>query len=498
MSDRLRTRDLVFLNGETPATPRHNATVEIFEPGPDGFSYDRLLALVEDRISFVPRYRQRVVVVPGRLANPVWVDDADFDLPYHVRRSALPRPGSMQQLRELVGRIVSRPLDRQRPLWEIYVVEGLEGGRVALLSKAHQVLVDGVVTVDLGQVLLDDAPGRRDAELEADPSHPGPLRSARPVRERPAPVVTTTGLMVGALVDNLLSPAVAVGTARSAAGALTRTAGGAGRTVGRVVGGVTGRQAERGTPLGGPLSFQRRIVTLETELDAYRQIRDAHGGSVNDVVLATVAGGLRAWLMTRGESLAGLRAVRALVPVSVIDRELESTSLGSPVAAHYVDLPVGEPSPVVRLHQVSYSFAAHHATGRAVGADRLTKMAGFAPTTFHAVGSRLAAVEQRAGFQLSITNVPGPQTPLFAAGARMVASYPVPPLLPGQTLAVGVTSYDGRVSYGITADRDLVPDADSLGQCILDALDELLDTVDTRRRRAPRGRHRPRRTDGPP
>src|SRR6476661_3433086 len=155
MRERLRPRDLAFLAAESPSTPMHNATVEIFEPGDSGFDHERLLALIEDRISFVPRYRQRLQAVPGRLANPVWVDDEHFDLHYHVRRSALPRPGTLDQLRELVARIISRPLDRQRPLWEVYFVEGLEGGRVAMLSKSHEILVDGVSTVDLGQVLLD-------------------------------------------------------------------------------------------------------------------------------------------------------------------------------------------------------------------------------------------------------------------------------------------------------------------------------------------------------
>ena len=161
MSERLRPRDLAFLAAESPTTPMHNATVEIFDPGDSGFDHDRLVELIADRIAFVPRYRQRLQVVPGRLANPVWVDDEDFDLGYHVRRSALPRPGTMDQLRELVARIVSRPLDRSRPLWECYFVEGLEDGRVALLSKSHQILVDGRETVDLGQVLLDTSPDRR-------------------------------------------------------------------------------------------------------------------------------------------------------------------------------------------------------------------------------------------------------------------------------------------------------------------------------------------------
>jgi diacylglycerol O-acyltransferase len=473
MSERIRPRDLAFLTAETASTPLHNATIEIFEPGDSGFDYDRLVALIQDRISFVPRYRQRVRTVPGRLAPPVWSDDEHFDIGYHVRRSALPRPGTNEQLRELVARIVSRPLDRHRPLWEIYFVEGLDNERVALLYKTHQALVDGVHTVDLGQLLLDVAPEPKDLE----PDDWRPARSPSPA-----------GLVVDAIKDSLAEPSTLVDTAVVTSAAVLRSAAEAGSQVRRVAAALSGRRPERTSPISGPLSHQRRVVTVDTRLADHRKVREVHGGTVNDVVLATVAGGLRAWLMTRSESMSGLRRVHAVVPVSVIDEELEATSLGSQIAAHFVDLPVGESSPIVRLHQVSYSFQAHKDTGRGVAANRLAGIAGFAPTTFHAIGSRVAAEELRRGYQLSVTNVPGPQSPLYAAGARMVGTYPVPPLLPGHPLAIGVTSYDGKVFYGITADRDWLPDADLLGSCLAEALDELLDASSGGRLRAPRGR----------
>jgi diacylglycerol O-acyltransferase len=475
MTDRLRPRDLAFLDLETPTTPRHNATVEVFDPGDSGFDYDRFVALILDRISFVPRYRQRVQAVPGHLANPVWVDDDHFDIGYHVRRSALPRPGSTEQLRELVSRIVSRPLDRSRPLWEIYFVEGLADGRVALLYKTHQALVDGVETVDLGQVLLDKDPAVK--ILGGDEWH---------AHRRPS----GAGLLAGALHDTLTERETALDTARHAAGSAVRTTERLAAAAGRVAAGLTGRRPDRGNALSGELSQQRRVVGVETRLADYRTIRDAHGGTVNDVILATLTGALRVWLMTRAESMGGLRQIQAVVPVSVIDRELEATSLGSQIAPHFVTLPIAEPSPVVRLHQVSYSFQAHKETGRAVAANRLAGIAGFAPTTFHAIGSRVAAAEVRRDFQISITNVPGPQSPLYAAGARMLRTYPIPPLLPNQALAIGVTSYDGSVFYGITADRDLVPDVDVLGQCVTEALTELLDTVTGGRPKIPRGRRK--------
>jgi diacylglycerol O-acyltransferase len=475
MSERLRARDLALLAAESPSTPMHNATVEIFEPGEAGFDYDRLVELIRDRISFVPRYRQRIQTVPGRVANPVWVDDEDFDLGYHVRRSALPRPGNLDQLRELVARIISRPLDRSRPLWEMYFVEGLADGQVALLSKSHQVLVDGVDTVDLGQVLLDVSPTPK--VLGGD-------------EWRPESLASTSGLVLDALRESVARPATAVDTVRSRTSSVLRGADATAQRTGRIVNALTGRRPVRESALSGSLSQQRRFVAVRTELADYRAVRKAHGGSVNDVVLATVAGGLRAWLMTRAESMGGLRQIRAVVPISVIDDELEATALGTQIAAHFVDLPIGEPSSVVRLHQVSYSFQAHKDTGRAVAANRLAGIAGFAPTTFHAIASRVAAAELRRGYQLSVTNVPGPQSPLYAAGARMVATYPVHPLMPGHPLAIAVTSYDGAVYYGITADRDLLPDVDLLGTCLLEALDELLDTATGARPRAPRGRRK--------
>jgi diacylglycerol O-acyltransferase / wax synthase len=475
VGDRLRARDLAFLTAETPSSPMHNATVEIFDPGVSGFDYAALAALIGDRIAFVPRYRQRVREVPGHLANPVWVDDPQFDLGYHVRRSALPRPGSMEQLRELVARIVSRPLDRHRPLWEVYVVEGLAEGRVAVLSKAHQALVDGAQIVDLAQVLLDREPGRRD--LGAD-------------EWRPERTLSSAGMVLDAVRDTVASPLTTLDTVKGTADSVLRGADAATRRVGSVLNALANRRSELDTPISGTLSQQRRFVTVQRSLADHRRVREAHDGTVNDVILATVTGGLRAWLMTRAESLGGLRQVRALVPVSVHDHELEATSLGTQIAAHFVDLPVGEPSPVVRLHQVSYSFKAHKETGRAVAANRIAGIAGFAPSTFHAIGSRLAAEQVRRGFQLTVTNVPGPQSPLYAAGAVMEQTYPVPPLLPGHALAIGVTSYDGNVFYGVTADRDLVPDADTFGVCLSEALDELLDTVGDARPQVPRGRRR--------
>ncbi|HYH34872.1 MAG TPA: wax ester/triacylglycerol synthase family O-acyltransferase [Nocardioides sp.] len=471
MSERLRPRDLAVLALESPTAPLHHASVEIFDPADSGFGHDRLVALIEERISFVPRYRARLQPVPGRLANPTWVEDPDFDLAFHVRRSALPRPGTMEQLCELVARIVSRPLDRDRPLWEAYVIEGLADGRVAVLRKSHLALVDGVHTVDLGQVLLDTSPDV--APLEPVDAH----RVRRP---------SALDLVGEAVADSLHDPRLVWDTVRANTASVLRTAGGAVDRATQVAGALSNRLPAPESPLAGDLSRQRRVVTVRTDLDDHRRVRDACGGSVNDVILATVTGAVRGWLMSRPESLGGLRRIRAVAPVSVIDEELEATSLGSQITPHWVDLPVGEPNPVVRLAQVSYSFQAHRETGRGVAADRLARLAGFAPATFHALGARVAVEELRRGFQVAVTNVPGPQAPLYAAGARMLETYSVHPLLPGHALAIGVTSYDGGIFYGITADRDRLPDADLLRPCVTDALDELVDAAAAVRRRTSR------------
>ncbi|MGI8900499.1 MAG: WS/DGAT/MGAT family O-acyltransferase [Nocardioides sp.] len=498
MSERVGADDMRLLVTESASTPMHNATLDLFTPPPDGFDYDRLVGLIGDRIAFVPRYRQRIRTVPGRLAMPMWVDDDDFDLTYHVRRSALPRPGSMAQLHDLVARIMSRQLDRDRPLWEVYLIEGLAGsgagtrgsdagagtrgsdagpgGRFAILAKSHQVLVDGVSTIDLGQVILDVDDQARETVHDD---------------WRPHPVPSSAAMVARAVADSVRHPRSAVDTVQANARGVLRSAGSVGVHVLDLAGSWSGRGTTPDSPLNVTLSEQRRFTTVKTDLEDYRNVRGRHGGTVNDVVLATVTGGLRSWLMTRAQSMHGSRSLRVMVPMSVIDSGLEPTSLGSQVAGHLLSLPIGESSPVVRLHQVSYALKAHKETGRAVAANRLAGVAGFAPTTFHALGARVAAADPRRGFNLVVTNVPGPQFPLYAAGALMDESYPVPPLLTDHALAIGVTSYDGGVYFGLTADRDAVPDLDVLAQCLVEALEELLESARESRPRAPRGPQKP-------
>jgi WS/DGAT/MGAT family acyltransferase len=462
MPDRLSPLDVSFLYMETPTTAMHVGGVATFQPPEGGFDYDRLVELIAQRITLVPRYRQKVRSIPGRLANPVWVDDEDFDVAYHVRRSALPKPGTPAQLRELVGRLQSRQLDRNRPLWEIYLVEGLEGGQVGIVTKTHHAMVDGISAVDIGTVILDLTPTPR--EVPDDDWTP----------ER---TPSSAALMVGAVSDLVRRPSQALDTARSAVGDARATVG----KITAIAGGVlasarTMARPAPDSPLNVPIGEQRRFAMARTDLDDYKRVRKAHGGTVNDVVLATVTGALRTWLLTRGEAVTPTSTIRAMVPVSVRADD-QSGQLGNRVSSYFVDLPVGETNPVLRLRQVSAAMRAHKESGQAVGAEALVQLTGFAPPTIHALAARAASGFTRRLFNLVVTNVPGPQFPLYAAGARMLEMYPVVPLAKGQAVSVGLTSYDGGVYYGLNADRDAMPDVDVLAACLEESLAELVGTV---------------------
>ncbi len=483
MSDRLTALDVSFLYLEETTTVMHVGSVMVFDAPDNGFDYERLLRHISARIAFVPRYRQRVRQVPGRLANPVWVDDERFDISYHVQRSALPRPGTTEQLRELVARIQPRQLDRHRPLWEAYLVEGLEGNRFAIITKTHQALVDGVNAVDLGQVILDES---------ANAGTP-PTDSWRP---RPEPSLVE--LVTAAVMDTVRRPTEVVDTVRAGLGDLRSTADKVTDTVGGLL--FAARTATRpapDSPLNVEIGSHRRFGMVSTDLADYRAIRAFHakGGrrsragsragtgadsriTINDVVLATITGALRNWLLTRDATVRPTTLVRALVPVSVtVEEAAEAGTLGSSVVAQLVDLPVGEPNAVLRLQQVAYQMRAHGEGGRAVGADQIAGIGGFAPPTLHSLGARVANGLSRRVFNLVVTNVPGPQQSLYVAGARMLATYPVVPLAKGQALAIGLTSYDGGVYYGLNGDRDAMRDLEVLGTCVEDALAELRESV---------------------
>ncbi|NHN54540.1 wax ester/triacylglycerol synthase family O-acyltransferase [Calidifontibacter sp. DB0510] len=464
MPDRLSSLDASFLYSEDATTPMHVGTVMIFDPPKGGFDYEELLDLVHNRIAYVPRHRQRVQPVPGGLANPVWVDDEHFDISYHVRRSALPKPGTPEQLAEFVGRVQARQLDRSRPLWELYLVEGLEGGRFALVTKTHEALVDGLSAVDLGQVLVG----------------PGPS-STEPVHDtwRPDATPSSADLLADAAWSMVRSPRQMVtdtvtilADVKGVSRRLTGTAAGLVSLLAR-----SAAKPAPSSPLNTVVGAYRRYAMVEANLADYQQVRsailtghDTDHVTVNDVVLATVAGALREWLMARGQGVNTGDVVRALVPVTI-----HTDGSAEEVTACYVDLPVGEPRPRMRLHQIAYEMQQQVESRAAVGARSLSALSGFAPPTLHSLGARAGSAMSRRMSNLVITNVPGPQHDLFVGQARMVASYPVIPLPRGQALTIGLTSYHGRVYFGLNADRDAMPDVDMLGECLQQALAELLE-----------------------
>ncbi|MCW2695760.1 MAG: Diacylglycerol O-acyltransferase [Modestobacter sp.] len=464
MVERLTALDASFLYLEEPDTPMHVGGVLVLECPAGVLDHDALVGLVRARLPLVPRYRQRVLEVPGHLANPVWVDDPDFDVSYHVRRSALPRPGNEGQLLDLVARLTARPLDRRRPLWEMYLVEGLAEGRSAVITKTHPALVDGLAAIDIGQVILDESP-------DAPGAPPGDRGEWRP-RRAPGQVA----LVWEAVEEYLQRPSAVVETARTAVGDIRATAA---RWAG-VAGGIVTAAARTAvrpapmSPLNAPIGRQRRVAVARAALDDVKVIRKASGGTVNDVLLAVVTGALREWLLSRGEPVVGSTSVRALVPVSVRSDEDDDASR---VSSLLVDLPVGEPNPRVRLARISYAMRALTQSNQSVGADTLSALSGFAPPTLHALGARAASGLSRRLFNLLITNVPGPQTPRYAGAARMVEVFPVVPLAKGQGLAIGLTSYDGTVYVGLNADRDSISDVDVLADLIEQEVTSLVESA---------------------
>jgi WS/DGAT/MGAT family acyltransferase len=461
--ERLTALDASFLYLEDPDTPMHVGGVLVLDSPSGLLDHEALVELVRARLPLVPRYRQRVREVPGHLANPVWVDDPDFDVSYHVRRSALPRPGTQEQLLDLVARLTARPLDHRRPLWEMYLVEGLEGDRTAVVTKTHPALVDGLSTIDIGQVILD-------------PSPDGGAVTATPAEDwRPRRPPGQVALVWEAVEEYLQRPTAVVETARTAVGDVRATAS---RWAG-VAGGLLAAAARTTirpapvSPLNAPIGRQRRVAVARASLDDVRAVRKAHGGTVNDVLLTVVTGALREWLLSRGEPVVGSTSVRALVPVSVRNEDDET---GNEVSSLLVDLPVGEPNPRVRLARISYAMRGL-TQGRSVGADTLSALSGFAPPTLHALGARAASGLSRRLFNLVVTNVPGPQAPLYAGGARMVEVFPVVPLVRGQGLAIGMTSYDGTVYVGLNADRDSLSDVDVLADLIEQEVAFLVETA---------------------
>ncbi len=455
----MSAQDASFLHIESDRSPMHVGGVSLFEGPPPPFQ--DVVAIVEGKLPLVPRYRQVVRAVPLSLAEPVWVDDPHFNLGYHLRRTALPAPGDEGQLRTLVGRVMSQNLDRAKPLWELWLVEGLEQGRWALLSKVHHCMVDGIAGTDLMTVVLDRA---RDAS------------ALPPSAWDPGPGPSTARLVADALVDRTRNPFAATGQAlgglrspRELAGTLVDTSRG-------VIGFVGAAGIPSGSSLNGPLGPHRRWDWARGRLSDVQQVRRAIGGTVNDVVLAAITEGFRELLQSRGESVD--RVLRTLVPVSV-RRPGERGTYNNRVSAIFAELPVGIEDPERRLRSISEQMADLKESKQAVAGEVLTSLSGFAPPMLLALGARAASRVPQRSINTGTTNVPGPQFPLYLAGRRMLESFPYIPLFASVRVAVAIFSYDGALSFGVSGDYDGAPDIDVLCAGIEHGLAQLVELAAT-------------------
>lgn len=454
--DRLTALDTAFLQLEAPTQHMHGGGVFVFRPGDSStFTFERFQRLVLSRLHLVPRYRQKLSTTPLGLARPIWVDDANFDIAYHVRHAALPRPGGRDQLLKYAGRILSRQLDRQRPLWELYVIEGLDNGDLALIGKNHHAMIDGMAGVDVITVLLDN-------EAAA-----GDIPPAQ--HWDPAPTPTSLSQVSSAVREFATSPSDIVGVAKSVAKAPREVAAKA-VAVGKGLVSTTSSLlglAPRSVLNQAP-GVMRRMAVHQIELERVKAIKNAFGTTVNDVMLAMVGDALGRYLRHRHQPTRNVE-LRAMVPVSV--RTGDATTHGNQVASVFVDLPISEMDPVARLRIIADRMGDVKSSHSAVGADFLLNMSGFAPPTLHALGARVAS--QTRLYNVLFTNVPGPQAPMFSLGARLVAAYPFVPLAATQSLAVGLISLDGMIHIGLTADYDALPDVSILSDLLAGATDDL-------------------------
>jgi WS/DGAT/MGAT family acyltransferase len=453
--DRLTGLDASFLHLEDASAHMHVASVMLFEGTPP--PYEELLDAIERRLSLVPRYRQRIAFVPLGQGRPKWVDDPHLNLRYHVRYTALPSPGSERQLKDLAGRVFSQQLDRDKPLWELWVAEGLEGDRFAVLAKTHHALVDGISGVDIVSVLFDTSPE------PAAPPDPGD-------RWLPRPLPSRAQLLAEAIVERATIPAELTGSVRAVLRGPGRLLAGV-RDAALGVGAMawTGLNPAPSTPYNARIGPHRRFTWVRADLPDVKAIKNELGGTVNDVVLATVAGALGAHLRRRGQKTSGLE-LKAMVPVSV-RTSIERGALGNRVAAMMARLPVWCEEPVARLDIVRDELEGLKSSGQAVGANALTELAGFAPPTIMDQAARLAARQRF--FNVVVTNVPGPQFPLYLLGRRMVETFPMVPLARNQGLGIALLSYDGSINFGLVGDYDLLWDLDDLALDVHDSLAEL-------------------------
>src|SRR5215210_3196765 len=472
--DRLTGLDASFLALEDAGAHMHVGSCMLFEGDAPG--YEDFVAQLDSRLHLVPRYRQKLAFPPLTQARPVWVDDPHFNPGYHVRHTALPEPASLEQLRNLTGRVFAQRLDRTKPLWEIWLVQRVEGGRFAVITKTHHCLVDGVSGVDIATVLFD---------LEPDPPPPPDPPPAWFPRPEPSPA----SLVADAFAERAGAP---LDAARLAAGVVSHPERAAGQ-IGKAVAGLgsvllAGLQGAPSSPYNVRIGPHRRFAWADGDLAHFKAIKTALGGTVNDVVLSVVAGALRTHLQANGHEVDGVE-LKAMVPMSV-RAEAQRGALGNRVSAMYAPLPVYAADPLERFQIVHEAMKGVKDSGQAVGAEMITQLAGFAPPTVLSQASRLQSAQRV--FNVVVTNVPGPQFPLYMLGRRLLRIYPQVPLVNNTALGIAIMSYDGTLNFGLLGDFDALPDLDDLADALRDAIAELAVAAGV-----PRGNGRARRDPTP-
>ena len=456
--DRLSSTDVSFLTNESSSSHMHVGAIMIFEgPAP---SYDDLLDHARGRLHAVPRFRQKLAYPPAQTGRPFWIDDPNLNLEYHIRHSALPAPGSEEQLRRMAGRVFSQQLDRSKPLWEMWLVQGLTRNRFALLTKTHHAVVDGVSGVDIATVLFDLNPVPEPAE---------PDQSWAPDPEPSSALLLAKGIQ-----DLAQAPVRVVRRLERAAEHPERTARQVTDAVEAVseIGWNFANPAPK-VPLNVEIGSHRRFVWVRSDLDHFRLVKSALGGTVNDVVLAVVAGALRDWLRGRGIRTEGLE-LRAQVPVSIRSHD-ERGQLGNRLAVMRAPLPVYIADPIRRLQAVSQAMRGLKQSKQALGAEVISRFNDFAPPTLLAQAARINFSTRL--FNLTVTNVPGPQVPLYVLGRELEDIFPIGFLPPNQALFVAIMSYNGGVNFGLLADYDAMDDVDVIAKGIDGAIAELVDAA---------------------
>jgi diacylglycerol O-acyltransferase len=458
--DRLSSIDASFLAQERDGSHMHIGGILLFEGPPPG--REELGDHIESRLHLVPRYRQKLAFPRFEMGRPLWIDDPRFNLDYHLRHTALPSPGSIEQLRLLAGRVFSQQLDRSKPLWEIWLIEGLEEGRFALINKTHHCLVDGVSGVDITAVLFD---------LDRDPPEP----PAGPEEDwQPAPEPSEAQIVAEGVRDLARAP---VGLAGAAAGVLQRPGATLDRArevaeaVGEVAWGIVNSPPE--TPLNGKIGPHRRLRWVRTRLDDLKAIKNGLDGTVNDVFLTVATGALRRWLHDRGVRTEGLE-LRGCVPVSVRGED-EQGQLGNKITMMACPLPVYADEPERRFRIVSDAMRGLKDSRQALGAEVIAGLQDFAPPTVFAQASRLNFSSRV--FNLLVTNVPGPQFPLYLLGRELEELVPVPFLAPEKALAIAIMSYNGGVDVGLMGDYDAMPDLEAFAGYVEDEIAELMEAA---------------------